>query len=74
MTPRLGSLTVPTLVVNGAADMSLEAGRETASLIPGAWHKVLPGTGHVCNLEDPAGFDAAVIEFLDHYNLMPTTQ
>ena len=71
MTPRLGAMTVPTLVVNGAYDMSLEAGRETASLIPGAWHRVLPGTGHVCNIEDPAGFDAAVIEFLEHRGLMP---
>ena len=71
MTPRLSSMTVPTLVINGASDLSLEAGRETASLISGAWHKVLPGTGHVCNIEDPAGFDTAVIEFLDHYGLMP---
>lgn len=73
MTPRLRSMAVPTLVVNGQHDMSLEDGRVTASLIPGAWHKVLPGTGHACNIEDPAAFDAAVIEFLDYHGLMPPT-
>lgn len=71
MTPRLPALTAPTLVVNGAFDMSLAAGRETASLIPYAWHRELPNAGHVCNIEDPAAFDAAVIEFLEHHKLMP---
>jgi hypothetical protein len=38
---------------------------------PGAVHKVLPGTGHACCLEDPAGFDALVIDFLQARKLMP---
>jgi len=42
----------PVLVINGAHDVSLERGRETASLIPGARHVVLPGTGHACCIED----------------------
>ena len=53
-----------TLVINGAYDVSLERGGETASLGPGARHVVLPGTGHACCIEDPAAFDAAVAEFL----------
>ncbi len=45
-------------MINGAHDHSLRAGRRTAALIPEAMHKVLPGTGHACCIEDPAGFDA----------------
>ena len=47
------------------------AGQKTASLVPGAVHKVLPGTGHACCIEDPAGFDGLVIEFLRARGLMP---
>jgi 3-oxoadipate enol-lactonase len=71
MTPRLGMMKVPTLVINGEYDNSLKAGRRTASLIPGAVHKVLPGTGHACNIEDPATFDGFVIDFLRANGLMP---
>ena len=42
MTSRLGSMTVPTLVINGEYDNSLASGKKTASLIPGAVHKILP--------------------------------
>ena len=62
---------VPTLVINGEFDHSLPAGQRTASLVPGAVHKVLPGTGHACCLEDPAGFDRLVIDFLRERDLMP---
>jgi 3-oxoadipate enol-lactonase len=71
MTSLLGSMTVPTLVINGEYDNSLAAGRKTASLIPGAIHRILPKTGHACCIEDPAGFDDLVIEFLHANRLMP---
>lgn len=71
MTPRLATMKVPTLVINGEYDNSLAGGKKTASLIPGAVHKILPNTGHACNLEDPAGFDALVIDFLRANDLMP---
>ncbi len=71
MTPRLGTMKVPTLVINGEYDNSLAGGKKTASLIPGAVHKVLPKTGHACNIEDPASFDEFVIDFLRANNLMP---
>lgn len=71
MTLRLGSLTLPTLVINGEYDNSLAAGKRTASLIVGAVHKILPRTGHACCIEDPAGFDAIVIDFLAANGLMP---
>ncbi len=70
-TERLGTMRVPTLVINGALDHSLPAGQRTASLIPGAAQRVLPETGHACPIEDPAGFDALVIAFLDQRGLMP---
>jgi pimeloyl-ACP methyl ester carboxylesterase len=64
MRGRLADMTVPTLVINGAHDVSLARGTETASLIPGCKHVVIPGTGHACCIEDPAAFDAAVAAFL----------
>jgi 3-oxoadipate enol-lactonase len=70
-TPRLPQMKVPTLVINGEFDHSLAAGRRTASLVPGAEHRVLKGTGHACCIEDPAGFDALVIDFLRSRGLMP---
>ena len=71
-TPRLGTMKVPTLVINGEFDNALPGGRKTAGLIPGAVHQVLPGTGHACCLEDPAGFDDLVIAFLEERGLMPS--
>jgi len=71
MQQRLAGLSVPTLVVNGAHDVSLAAGKETASLIPGAEHVEIPGTGHACNIEDPQAFDDAVIGFLEGRGLWP---
>jgi len=70
MTARLPSLAVPTLVVNGEFDISLEAGRKTAGMIPNAVHRVLPGTGHACCIEDPAGFDEIVVSHLRANHLM----
>jgi 3-oxoadipate enol-lactonase len=70
-TERLPGMKVPTLVINGELDHSLPAGRRTASLVPGAVHKILPNTGHACCIEDPAGFDRLVIEFLQGRGLMP---
>jgi 3-oxoadipate enol-lactonase len=71
-TPRLHEMRVPTLVINGELDNSLAAGRRTASLVPGAVHRVLPATGHACCIEDPAGFDQLVIAFLQSRGLMPS--
>jgi len=71
MTGRLNTMQVPTLVINGEFDHSLPAGQRTAALIPGATHHILPQTGHACCIEDPAGFDALVIDFLESLGLMP---
>ena len=71
MTDRLPDMKVPALVINGEFDGSLAAGTRTASLIPGAEHFVLKNTGHACCIEDPAGFEAAMIGFLRRNNLVP---
>lgn len=73
-TERLHTMKVPTLVINGEFDNSMAAGKRTASLVPGAVHKVLPGANHACCLEDPATFDALVIDFLKERGLMPELQ
>jgi pimeloyl-ACP methyl ester carboxylesterase len=70
-TERLPAMKPPLLVINGELDNSLPAGKRTVSLVPGAVHKVLPGTGHACCLEDPAGFNAIVLDFLRERGLVP---
>lgn len=71
MTARLPGMKTPALVINGAHDVSLEAGALSASLMPGAEHFVLENTGHACCIEDPTGFDAAMIAFLRRHRLVP---
>lgn len=73
MTSRLGGMKVPTLVVNGIHDNSLEAGTETAKLTPGARHVVIPGTGHACPIEDGDAFNQAVMSFLKDHGLWQGT-
>lgn len=68
---RVGALRLPVLIVNGAHDLSLDGARQTAALIPGAAHHVIPGAGHLCCLEDPVRFDAIVAEFLAARRLWP---
>src|SRR5439155_14083990 len=65
--PRLAALRLPVLVVVGGEDrMSLAPSRELASAIPRARLVVIEGAGHVVNLAQPAAFNAAMEEFLQH--------
>jgi 3-oxoadipate enol-lactonase len=61
---RLADLSVPTLVINGANDVSLESGRYTASHIPNAVHRIVSDAGHICCVEKPWVFDRLVLDFL----------
>ncbi|MFQ5849503.1 MAG: alpha/beta fold hydrolase [Candidatus Binatia bacterium] len=70
VTNRLGELKMPVLVINGEFDNSLARSREMSQRILGATHRVIPGTGHACCLEDPATFDEIVIEFLEKHGFM----
>ncbi|MEX2450466.1 MAG: alpha/beta fold hydrolase [Rhodospirillales bacterium] len=71
-TPGLAGMAMPVLVINGEFDHALEGGKKSASLIPGAVHRVIPGAGHSCPLEDPATFDRCVLDFLRGHGLIET--
>ena len=71
LTPKLLYYKSPTLIVNGEHDNALGGGKRTAGLIRHAAHKVLPATGHCCFLEDPAGFNELVQDFLERNGLWP---
>jgi 3-oxoadipate enol-lactonase len=62
----LGKVHCPTLALAGERDRVAApaiVGR-MAQAIPKAAYRVLPGAGHLANLERPAAFDAALQEFL----------
>lgn len=65
-TPLLSHIACPTLVICGAEDTltpPAEA-RLLAERIPNARLVVLDGAGHLANLERPAAFNAALLDFL----------
>jgi pimeloyl-ACP methyl ester carboxylesterase len=60
------SIHVPTLVLWGDKDSvtPLSDGEHLAKLIPDAEFEVLPGVGHLPPIENTAGFNKALVEFL----------
>lgn len=69
LTAKLAASKVPILIINGEHDSARKAGTRTAELFPHIKQQILAGTGHCCMLEDPAGFDRLVIEFLSRNHL-----
>jgi 3-oxoadipate enol-lactonase len=65
-TPLLAQVSVPTLVITGAEDemIPVEESRRIASGIRGAKLVIIPGAGHLANLEQPEAFNAALNGFL----------
>lgn len=63
----LAQIRVPTLVLVGEEDQLSppDSIRQWQPLIPRSELVVLPGAGHVSNLEAPDEFNAAVVDFLD---------
>ncbi|WP_119964046.1 alpha/beta fold hydrolase [Simplicispira lacusdiani] len=59
-------LHMPVLLVSGAADRCTppEALQALAQVLPDARHASLPHVGHWPQLEDPEGFDGALLDFL----------
>ena len=66
-TERLASIAVPTLVLVGEHDAAAppEVVGAWQEQIPGSQLFVVPGAGHLSNLEAPDVFNAAVADFLD---------
>ncbi len=62
----LPNIGVPTLVITGAHDRTAppEVARKMAERIPGATCLVLPGAGHLLNIEQPHAFNTALLQFL----------
>ena len=61
----LGRIEAPTLLLWGEHDARspLAVGERMRDAIPGARLSVIPGAGHVSNLEQPARFNKEVLEF-----------
>ncbi len=63
---QLGAVDIPTLVIVGERD--IEDFHAVADFvharIPGAMKVVMPGVGHLSNMEDPAHFNTLVLDFL----------
>ena len=61
----LARIGVPTLLLWGEADRRspLSVAEQLRDAIPGARLTVIPDTGHVSNIEQPAAFNAAVSAF-----------
>jgi pimeloyl-ACP methyl ester carboxylesterase len=62
----LPGITVPTLLIWGEDDRRspVSVGRQMCRSIPGARLVVIPGSGHMSNLERPERFNAEVRAFL----------
>jgi pimeloyl-ACP methyl ester carboxylesterase len=65
---QLAAITTPTWIVDGDRDEAIkrENTEYMASHIPGAGLLILPQVSHFAFLQDPEGFNAAVLHFLDH--------
>lgn len=63
---RLSDIKTPTLVIVGSRDVAdiQEICGLLYARIPGAKEVVIHGSGHIVNMEEPEGFNRAVLEFL----------
>lgn len=70
-TPDLSAIDVPALVITGELDTLIppEISSPMAERIPGAELLVIPGAGHLANLEAPEAFTGALASFLDRCGL-----
>lgn len=64
--PDLARIAVPTLVVVGEEDVITppDAARAMHGAIPGSRLEIIPGVGHMPNLEAPDAFNTALVDFL----------
>jgi pimeloyl-ACP methyl ester carboxylesterase len=64
-TANVSKITCPTLVIAGDADaiIKVEDSENLAAALPNGELKIIAGTGHLSNLENPAAFYQALDEF-----------
>jgi pimeloyl-ACP methyl ester carboxylesterase len=64
---RLGEIRVPSLVIGGAEDVSLPPShsRQIAAALPDSSLVIVPGAGHLSNLEQPGAVTADMLGFLE---------
>jgi pimeloyl-ACP methyl ester carboxylesterase len=57
---------LPTLIINGEHDTAtrLDAGAELARALPHAQLAIIPGAGHLSNLDNPGAYNQALDQFL----------
>ena len=69
-TDLLQTINVPTLIIVGEEDAltPVKESRAMHAAIPGSRLEILPGAGHVSNLERPAAFNHVLGEFLSSLN------
>ena len=62
----LPNIHVPTLTLAGEHDQTAPADvlERMAKIMPNARHVCLPGAGHLANVEQPAAFNKAVLDFV----------
>ncbi len=65
-TPLLAQVSVPSLVITGAEDemIPVDESRRMAAAITGATLVIVPGAGHLANMEQPDAFNNALNTFL----------
>jgi len=66
----LPELRMPVLTLNGEFDGTLPRTREMSQNIRGAVHRIVPGAGHACCLENPVVFDQRVREFMKQHEFI----
>lgn len=69
-TPFLQNFSFPTLVIVGEHDVASppDEVKGMADQIPGAQFVLIPQAGHMSNMENPAAFNAAILNFLDSFS------
>lgn len=62
----LPQLDLPILIINGERDTSarIDAGAELAHVLPHAQLALIPGAGHLSNLDNPSAYNQALEQFL----------
>jgi pimeloyl-ACP methyl ester carboxylesterase len=65
-TPLLGTFRLPSLVIGADKDLAvpLENARILLDGLPDSTGCIIPGGGHLVNLEDPKAFNTCLLDFL----------